>query len=50
MARSPRRRARLAGCRRPHRPYERKAAHFLAFVGVAATLICCRRLGGLAPR
>jgi hypothetical protein len=40
----------FAGCRRFHRRYERKAEHFLAFVGIAATLICCRRLGGLAPR
>lgn len=40
----------LAGCRRLHRRYERKAAHFLAFVGIAATLFCYRRLGGLAPR
>lgn len=23
---------------------ERKAEHFLAFVGIAAALICCRRL------
>ncbi|MEE1797558.1 IS5 family transposase [Streptomyces sp. JV176] len=34
----------LAGCRRLHRRYERKADHFLAFVGIAATLICYRRL------
>ncbi|MFJ3205903.1 hypothetical protein [Streptomyces sp. NPDC086989] len=39
----------LAGCRRLHHRYERKAEHFLAFVGVAAVLIClicliCRRL------
>ena len=34
----------LAGCRRLHRRYERKAEHFLAFVGIAATLICHRRL------
>jgi transposase len=34
----------LAGCRRLHRRYERKAEHFLAFVGIAATLICYRRL------
>lgn len=34
----------LAGCRRLHRRYERKAEHFLAFAGIAATLICCRRL------
>ncbi|MFC8898335.1 IS5 family transposase [Streptomyces cinereoruber] len=29
----------LAGCRRLHRRYERKAGRFLAFVGIAATLI-----------
>jgi transposase len=34
----------LAGCRRLHRRYERKADHFLAFVGIAAALICYRRL------
>ncbi|MGA5114707.1 IS5 family transposase [Streptomyces pseudogriseolus] len=34
----------LAGCRRLHRRYERKAEHFLAFVGIAATLISYRRL------
>ena len=34
----------LAGCRRLHRRYERKADHFLAFVGIACTLICYRRL------
>ena len=35
----------LAGCRRLHRGYERKAEHFLAaFVGIAAVLICHRRL------
>ncbi len=34
----------LAGCRRLHRRYERKSEHFLAFAGIAATLICCRRL------
>jgi len=34
----------LAGCRRLHRRYERKAEHFLAFVGIAAGLICHRRL------
>jgi transposase len=34
----------LAGCRRLHRRYERKAEHFLAFVGIAAALICYRRL------
>lgn len=36
----------LAGCRRLHRRYERKAEHFLAFVGIAAALICYRRLPG----
>lgn len=35
----------LSGCRRLHRRYERKAEHFLAFAGIAATLICYRRLG-----
>ncbi|MGW2689881.1 IS5 family transposase [Streptomyces sp. NPDC001414] len=39
----------LAGCRRLHRRYERKAEHFLAFVGIAAGLICFRRLNG-SPR
>ncbi|MET7389434.1 IS5 family transposase [Streptomyces sp. NPDC005534] len=34
----------LAGCRRLHRRYERKPEHFLAFAGIAATLICHRRL------
>lgn len=33
-----------AGCRRLHRRYERKAEHFLAFVGMAAALISYRRL------
>ncbi|WP_432120813.1 IS5 family transposase [Streptomyces sp. S1] len=37
----------LAGCRRLHRRYERKAEHFLAFVGIAATLIGYRRLAAL---
>lgn len=36
--------SRLAGCRRLHRRYERKAEHFLAFVGTASALIGCRRL------
>lgn len=36
--------ARLAGCRRLHRRYERKAEHFLAFTSLACTLICYRRL------
>jgi transposase len=30
----------LAGCRRLHRRYERKAEHFLAFTSIACTLIC----------
>ncbi|MGP3977841.1 IS5 family transposase [Streptomyces sp. 8N114] len=34
----------LAGCRRLHRRCEREAAHFLAFAGIAAALICYRRL------
>ncbi|GLW75371.1 hypothetical protein Kpho02_76680 [Kitasatospora phosalacinea] len=34
----------FSGCRRLHRRYERKAEHFLAFAGIAATLICYRRL------
>jgi transposase len=34
----------LVGCRRLHRRYERKAEHFLAFVGMAAALIGYRRL------
>ena len=34
----------LSGCRRLHRRYERKPEHFLAFVGIAAALICYRRL------
>ncbi|MEU0286390.1 IS5 family transposase [Streptomyces sp. NPDC006147] len=33
----------LNGCRRLHRRYERKAEHFLAFLGIACTLICYRR-------
>jgi hypothetical protein len=32
----------LAGCRRLHRRYERKPEHFIAFVGIAAALICHR--------
>lgn len=36
----------LAGCRRLHRRYERKADRFLAFASIACTLICCRRLCG----
>lgn len=38
----------LAGCRRSHRCYVRKSAHFLAFVGIAATVISYRGLGDLA--
>jgi transposase len=34
----------LAGCRRLHRRYERKAEHFLAFIGPAALLIGYHRL------
>lgn len=34
----------LAGCRCLHRRYERRAEHFLAFVGMAAALIGYRRL------
>ena len=34
----------LAGCRRLHRRYDRKAEHFLAFTAIACTLICYRRL------
>lgn len=34
----------LAGCRRLHRRYERKAEHFLAFTAIACTFICLRRL------
>ncbi|MFF8382020.1 IS5 family transposase [Streptomyces sp. NPDC015661] len=34
----------LAGCRRLHRRYERKAEHFLAFAGISAALVCLRRL------
>jgi hypothetical protein len=35
----------LGGCGRLDRRYERKAEHFLAFVGIAAGLIGYRRLG-----
>ncbi|WP_435867373.1 transposase [Streptomyces werraensis] len=35
----------LSGCRRLHRRYERKAENLLAFAGIAAALICFRRLG-----
>ncbi|MGQ7754580.1 hypothetical protein ACUN29_40185 (plasmid) [Streptomyces sp. WC2508] len=41
---SPAHMAWLAGCRRLHRRYERKAEHFLAFTSIACILICCRRL------
>ncbi|MER5417987.1 IS5 family transposase [Streptomyces virginiae] len=34
----------LAGCRRLHHRYERKADHFLTFASIACTLICYRRL------
>lgn len=34
----------LAGCRRSHRRYERRADHFISFVAIAAALICYRRL------
>jgi transposase len=34
----------LAGCRRLHRRYARKAEHFLAFTSIACTLIYYRRL------
>lgn len=34
----------LSGFRRLHRRYERRADHFLAFTGIAAALICYRRL------
>jgi transposase len=34
----------LNGCRRLHRRYERKPEHFLAFVGIASTLTCYRRI------
>ncbi|OMI35607.1 IS1647-like transposase [Streptomyces sparsogenes DSM 40356] len=34
----------LPGCRRLHRRYACKAEHFLAFAGIAAVLICHRRL------
>ncbi|GHJ97989.1 hypothetical protein SNE510_75080 [Streptomyces sp. NE5-10] len=39
-----------AGCRRLHRRYERKAEHFLAFVGIAAALIGFRKNGRLRRR
>lgn len=34
----------LGGFRRLHRRYERKSERFLAFAGIAAALICYRRL------
>ncbi|MGW4065881.1 transposase, partial [Amycolatopsis sp. NPDC004747] len=34
----------LAGCRRLHRRYERKAEQFLASTSIARTLNCYRRL------
>lgn len=34
----------LAGCRRLHRGYERKAEHFLGFTAIACSPICYRRL------
>ncbi|SEN72203.1 Transposase DDE domain-containing protein [Nonomuraea pusilla] len=34
----------LAGYRRLHRRYERRADHFASFVAIAAALICYRRL------
>ncbi|MFI6817450.1 IS5 family transposase [Nonomuraea sp. NPDC050328] len=34
----------LAGCRRLHRRYERRADHFASFVALAAALICYRRI------
>lgn len=34
----------LAGCRRLHRRYERKAERLLAFTAIACTFICLRRL------
>lgn len=37
----------LAGSRRLHRRYERKAEQFLAFAAIAASLIGCRRLATL---
>ncbi|MDN3248525.1 MULTISPECIES: IS5 family transposase [unclassified Streptomyces] len=40
----------LSGIRRLHRRYERKPDHFLAFAGIAAALICYRRLNGTATR
>ncbi|GAA1273956.1 hypothetical protein GCM10009677_28980 [Sphaerisporangium rubeum] len=39
----------LAGCRRSHRRYERRADHFASFVALAAALICYRRLANESP-
>ena len=36
----------LGAFRRLHRRYEHKSEHFLAFAGIAAALICYRRLAG----
>ncbi|PAU49671.1 hypothetical protein CK936_06565 [Streptomyces albireticuli] len=36
-----------ASCRRPHRRYERRAKHFLAFVDIASVLIGYRKLSRL---
>ncbi len=36
----------LNGCRRLHHHYEREAEHLLAFAGIAAALICYRRITG----
>ena len=42
--RAPKKGAWLSGCRRLHRRHGCKAERFLAFAGIAATLICYRRL------
>jgi len=34
----------LAGCGRLHRRYERQRRNYLAFLGLAATLCCYKRL------
>lgn len=34
----------MCGCRRLHRRYEHKAERFRAFAGIAAALICNRKL------
>jgi len=36
--------SRVGGFHRLHRRHERRAEHFLAFAGIAAALICYRRL------